>query len=136
MLIFKDIFLSDSNEYISVIVWPRAIATIWFPTNPNLFRLNIQSYRLVPSLSYFKVNWPQLPTRFKSHRSHAKVDHCPIHILKNIIANFSEQKAKYQLVEPYYMKGTIPYEFNFFSLTQSSATDPKHCVINLQFRNS
>jgi hypothetical protein len=26
MLIFKDIFLSDSNGYISVIVWPRAIA--------------------------------------------------------------------------------------------------------------
>jgi len=26
MLIFKDIFLSDSDGYISVIVWPRAIA--------------------------------------------------------------------------------------------------------------
>jgi hypothetical protein len=60
----------------------------------------------------------------------------PIHILKNIIANLSEQKAKYQPVGPYYMKGTIPYEFNFFFLTESSATDPKRYVINLQFRNS
>jgi hypothetical protein len=26
MLIFKDVFLSDSNGYISVVVWPLAIA--------------------------------------------------------------------------------------------------------------
>ncbi len=35
MLIFKDIFLSDSNGYISV-VWPRAIANNMVPDEYEL----------------------------------------------------------------------------------------------------
>jgi hypothetical protein len=116
MLIFKDIFLSDSNGYISVIVWPRATDNNMVRVESEHVPIEYSVNRLVPSLSYLKVNWPQLPARFKSHRSHAKVDHCPIHILKNIIANLCEQKAKYHLVEPYYMKGTIPTSSIFFSL--------------------
>ena len=56
MLIFKDIFLSNSNGYISVIVRPQAIANNMVLDESELVLIEYSVNRLVPSLSYLKVN--------------------------------------------------------------------------------
>jgi hypothetical protein len=56
MLIFKDIFLSGSNGYISVIVWPRATDNNMVRVESEHVPIEYSVNRLVPSLSYLKVN--------------------------------------------------------------------------------
>jgi len=70
-------------------------------------------------LSYFKDNWPQLLTRFKSHWIHIRSP-----LLHSVMINVDRtmiRKVLYKFLEPLYMQGSNPL-------------DPTLSILNISIR--